>query len=110
MTYIISYLCDTGLLVRGVSTTGWRSLSYAYRLFADQFPGLDLQGISEPEAVTQVLRFYLRAMGPATEGDVKWWTGLNQADIRPALKGLAGELTEVYVSDGPEDAGAQDLQ
>ncbi|MYS21365.1 Winged helix DNA-binding domain-containing protein [Streptomyces sp. DvalAA-14] len=43
------------------------------------------------QARAAVVRAWLRAYGPATEADAKWWTGWTLAEVRKALKAVDAE-------------------
>ncbi|MEV4442100.1 crosslink repair DNA glycosylase YcaQ family protein, partial [Streptomyces sp. NPDC049577] len=82
----------------------WTSSLYPWAL-VPQLPELPVR-----EAKAELARRWLAAYGPATEADLKWWTGWTAADTRRALAdaGVADvELTEgpgyVLASDLPED-------
>jgi Winged helix DNA-binding domain len=46
-------------------------------------------------ALAELGRRYVRAFGPATEGDFAGWAGLPLRDVRAGLSRIAGELAEV---------------
>ncbi|WP_433546702.1 winged helix DNA-binding domain-containing protein [Streptomyces sp. CA-294286] len=50
------------------------------------------------EAKAELTRRWLLSYGPATEADLKWWTGWTLADVRKAL--TASAATEVRLEDG----------
>jgi hypothetical protein len=50
-------------------------------------------------AVTELTRRYVRAFGPATEGDFAGWSGLPLRDVRAGLGRIGAELREVRVGE-----------
>ncbi len=88
---ILNMMCDECLILRGRPASGWLDENIYFARFGDVFPDLNLQGVSEKEAISQLVHFYLRSYGPATENDISWWTGLGKIRIRAALRTL-GEL------------------
>ncbi len=44
-------------------------------------------------------RRYLTSHGPATVGDLRWWSGLTVADIRIALDGLGSDVASATIED-----------
>jgi hypothetical protein len=52
-------------------------------------------------ALCELARRYVGAFGPATEADFAGWAGLPLRDVRAGLEGIAGELKEVRVGEGP---------
>ena len=72
----------------------WRSDNYAYARWADWL-GAPLERV-EPEAGrVQLARRYLRALGPASGNDLRWWTGWTKRDTTAALAALGDELAPV---------------
>lgn len=67
----------------------------AFALTRQVYPGLDLNACEPGAAITSLIRRYLRAFGPASLDDLLWWSGLNRADILPALDGLRREVLAV---------------
>ena len=97
---ILYYLCDQGLLLRGNPAKGWKDRNYKYCLFSEYFPDIDLEKLSESEAITSLVEKYYTSFGPATENDVVWWTGLGKTEVRYALKNLQDQLLEVPILGG----------
>jgi hypothetical protein len=66
---------------------------------------LDWLGETRPSArdaaLAELARRYLRAFGPATEGDFAGWAGLGLRDIREALAAIGSELVEMRIGDQP---------
>jgi hypothetical protein len=94
---ILYFMCDQGLLIRGRPVKGWKDRRHQYGRFADYFPDVNLEDISEDEAIATLIRSYLASFGPATEKDVVWWTGLSKTRARWALKELEEQLIETPI-------------
>ncbi len=94
---VIHVMCDEGRLVRWRGRGGWGAAPQTYRLFTEALPHVDLSAWEEPEAIRELVRRYLRAYGPVSEEDIRWWTGLDAASVRAALASLADETVSVAV-------------
>ncbi|MEV5005443.1 winged helix DNA-binding domain-containing protein [Streptomyces sp. NPDC056159] len=81
-----------GKVVRGRPLGSWTSTQFRWAL-APEHPELDVAG-----AQCDLLRRWLAACGPATEADLKWWTGWRVTDVRRAL--AAAGAREVRVDEG----------
>ncbi|MFE7230175.1 winged helix DNA-binding domain-containing protein [Streptomyces sp. NPDC057596] len=81
-----------GKVVRGRPLGSWTSTQFRWAL-APEHPALDVAG-----AQRDLLRRWLAACGPATEADLKWWTGWRVTDVRRAL--AAAGAREVRVDEG----------
>ncbi|MFE9307030.1 winged helix DNA-binding domain-containing protein [Streptomyces sp. NPDC088353] len=81
-----------GKVVRGRPLGSWTSTQFRWAL-APEHPELDVAG-----AQRDLLRRWLAACGPATEADLKWWTGWRVTDVRRAL--AAAGACEVRVDEG----------
>ncbi|WP_251066482.1 winged helix DNA-binding domain-containing protein [Streptomyces sp. ISL-36] len=61
---------------------------------------------SDADAHAELVRRWLAAAGPATEADLKWWTGWKVTDVRKALAAIGAEAVELAEGIGhvlPED-------
>ncbi|GAA2100701.1 winged helix DNA-binding domain-containing protein [Actinomadura alba] len=96
----VALLGRTGRIVRSEVRGSWRSDNYAYALWAD-WVGAPLEPIEPAVARAELARRYLRAFGPATANDLKWWTGWTKRDTVAALASLADEIVTVSL-DGTE--------
>ncbi|MFF4864900.1 winged helix DNA-binding domain-containing protein [Streptomyces sp. NPDC001231] len=81
-----------GKVVRGRPLGSWTSTQFRWAL-APEHPELDVAG-----AQRDLLPRWLAACGPATEADLKWWTGWRVTDVRRAL--AAAGAREVRVDEG----------
>jgi hypothetical protein len=95
---IVNYMCDKGLLIRGLSRKSWKSNSHTYYLFHEYFPDIKLDAMGESKAIELLVFHYLKSFGPATENDIVWWAGLNKKQIRQALEALEGQTELIGIS------------
>jgi hypothetical protein len=70
----------------------WTSSQFRWKL-ADELPGVDPE-----EACRTLATQWLRAYGPATEADLRWWTGWSLGEVRSCLAGV--ETTAVELEHG----------
>ncbi|MFI0236551.1 winged helix DNA-binding domain-containing protein [Streptomyces sp. NPDC016845] len=68
-----------GRVVRGRPLGSWTSTQFRWAV-APPHPELPVAG-----AQAELVRRWLGVCGPATEGDLKWWTGWKVTDVRKAL-------------------------
>ncbi|MER5965158.1 winged helix DNA-binding domain-containing protein [Streptomyces sp. NPDC002057] len=76
---VLRVLGMEGRIVRGRPQGGWTSSQFRWAP-ADPHPEPD-----PAEARAELIGRWLRACGPATEADLKWWTGWKVTDVRGAL-------------------------
>ncbi|QES10693.1 winged helix DNA-binding domain-containing protein [Streptomyces venezuelae] len=76
---VLRVLGMEGRIVRGRPQGTWTSSRFRWAP-ADPHPALD-----PAEARAELIRRWLAACGPATETDLKWWTGWKVTDVRGAL-------------------------
>ncbi|MFJ8195943.1 winged helix DNA-binding domain-containing protein [Streptomyces sp. NPDC096152] len=105
-TRLLRVLGVEGKVVRGRPLGSWTSSQFRWAV-APEHPGLDTA-----EAQAELLRRWLTACGPATEADLKWWTGWRVTEVRRALRAVnAQEVTvdegTAYVVDGDVDPVAE---
>ncbi|WP_053852104.1 winged helix DNA-binding domain-containing protein, partial [Streptomyces sp. NRRL B-24085] len=82
-----------GKVVRGRPLGTWMSSQFRWAV-APPHPELDAA-----EAQAELLRRWLTVCGPATEADLKWWTGWKVTDVRRALSAISA--VRVTVDEGP---------
>ncbi|MEV5340498.1 winged helix DNA-binding domain-containing protein [Streptomyces sp. NPDC052676] len=104
-TRLLKVLGVEGKVVRGRPLGSWTSSQFRWAP-APPHPQLDVAA-----AQADLLRRWLAVCGPATEADLKWWTGWRVTEVRRALGAIgAREVTldegTGYVVAGDEDAPA----
>ena len=114
---VLPQLAMEGRLVRGRPRGSWTSGVYrwvpAAGWLGEPLPALDLDA-----AQAELLRHWLAAFGPATETDIRWWTGWTAREARAALAAVPHQQVDLdgatgFVLDGdlgptepPEPAAA----
>lgn len=101
-TRLLRVLGVEGKVVRGRPLGSWTSSQFRWAV-APEHPELDVA-----QAQAELLRRWLAACGPATEADLKWWTGWRVTEVRRALAAIGAEPVSLdegtgYVAEG--DAG-----
>ncbi|MFE0458381.1 winged helix DNA-binding domain-containing protein [Kitasatospora sp. NPDC058965] len=89
---LLRLLASDGHVRRCRPLGSWLSSSYPWA------PVAQLAEVPVREAKAEVARRWLASFGPATEADLKWWTGWTLGDTRKALADLAA--VEVRLPDG----------
>ncbi|HEX4212841.1 MAG TPA: winged helix DNA-binding domain-containing protein [Candidatus Dormibacteraeota bacterium] len=104
---VLFLLAAEGRAVRGRPLGSWTSTQYRWAPSTAWFP----DGLAEPapeSAREDLVRRWLRAFGPATLADLRWWTGWTLGELRPALGGVGA--VEVGLPDGTGLALPDDLE
>ncbi|MFG2118425.1 winged helix DNA-binding domain-containing protein [Streptomyces sp. NPDC048710] len=88
-----------GKVVRGRPLGSWTSGQFRWAP-APEHPELD-----PARAQADLLERWLRVCGPATEADLKWWTGWRVTEVRRALSAIGAQEVSLdegtgYVADG----------
>jgi hypothetical protein len=96
-TRVLFLLATEGTIVRARPRGTWVSGQYRWAP-TDAWLGAPLPTIATGEARAELLRRWLFAFGPATEKDIRWWTGWTQATFRAALHAI--ETEAVALEDG----------
>ncbi|RSN76967.1 hypothetical protein DMH26_40880 [Streptomyces sp. WAC 05379] len=104
-TRLLRVLGVEGKVVRGRPLGSWTSSQFRWAV-APEHPELDAAA-----AQAELLRRWLTVCGPATEADLKWWTGWKVTEVRRALTAIGAQAVSVdegtgYVVQG--DAGPVD--
>ncbi|GAA2061426.1 winged helix DNA-binding domain-containing protein [Catenulispora yoronensis] len=89
---VLRVLGFDGAVTRGRPVGSWLSSQHRWE------PGAGHTEMPVAEAQAQLARRWLRTFGPATEADLKWWTGWKVTDARRALKAIAA--VEVALHEG----------
>ncbi|MFE3281962.1 winged helix DNA-binding domain-containing protein, partial [Streptomyces sp. NPDC059233] len=84
-TRVIRLLAADGRIRRDRPRGSWTSSQYRW-VHTDPWPP-----VPAPEARAEIARRWLHAYGPATEADLKWWTGWTLTDVRKALAAVGPE-------------------
>ncbi|MFF9108263.1 winged helix DNA-binding domain-containing protein [Streptomyces sp. NPDC014776] len=96
-----------GKVVRGRPLGSWTSSQFRWAV-APEHPELDVAG-----AQTELLRRWLAVCGPATEADLKWWTGWRVTEVRRALAAIRAREVALdegagWVVEGDEEPPGED--
>jgi hypothetical protein len=95
---VLFLLAADGRILRGRPLGSWTSTLYRWAP-TEAWLGHKPPELSAEAARAQLLRAWLRAFGPGTFADMKWWTGWTAGQLRGALAELAPR--EVELEDGP---------
>ncbi|HKP10353.1 MAG TPA: winged helix DNA-binding domain-containing protein [Gaiella sp.] len=79
---VLLLLAAEGKIVRARPRGGWTASQYRWVPVERLGP---LEPIEPSEARARLLELWLEAFGPATEADLRWWTGWTARDARAAL-------------------------
>ncbi|MEU0170582.1 winged helix DNA-binding domain-containing protein [Streptomyces iakyrus] len=101
-TRLLRVLGVEGKVVRGRPLGSWTSSRFRWAVAPAHAE------LEPAEAQAELLRRWLAACGPATEADLKWWTGWRVTEVRRALSAIGAEPVALdegtgYVAGG--DAG-----
>jgi hypothetical protein len=85
--------------MRGRPRGGWLSTQWSWST-TESWLGKELTPWTIEEAQAELVRRWLKAFGPATVEDVRWWTGWTLADVRRALTAIAPVEVELDGASG----------
>ncbi|MFF4019768.1 winged helix DNA-binding domain-containing protein [Streptomyces sp. NPDC001843] len=94
---LLLLLAAEGRVVRGRPRGSWTSHQYRWAPLADWSPG-GLAELDTHEAEEELARRWLRAYGPATADDLRWWAGWTKTQVKRVLTAL--EPIEVDLGGG----------
>jgi hypothetical protein len=89
---VLTTLSAAGRIVRASNVGGWATSRPRWATTVSWL-GEEIARPSEAEGVTGLVEGWLRAFGPGTAADLKWWLGSTVAAVRRALAAL--EAVEV---------------
>ncbi len=104
---VLIHLAMVGRIVRGKPASGWTSTRYRWAPLS-QWTAEDLEGPGPEEAEADLARAWLRAFGPATADDLKWWAGWTRRQTQRALTAVRAAEVDLDGRVGwilPDDAG-----
>jgi hypothetical protein len=81
---VLFLLAAEGRIVRGRPLGSWTSTLYRWAPMEDWLPA-GLADLDPDEAAAQLVARWLRAFGPGTYADLKWWTGWTAGTLKRAL-------------------------
>jgi len=93
-TRVLFLLATDGRIVRGRPLGSWISGQYRWAR-TETWLGAPLGSIPHAEACGSLLRSYLLAFGPATETDIRWWTGWTAKLARATLAEIGATTVDV---------------
>jgi uncharacterized protein YcaQ len=87
-----------GLLCHANSSGPWyHNTQHAFARVDRWLPSSGEVPPEEREALTELVRRYLRSYGPATVSDFSYWSGLRVRDAQPAFEAIADSMEEVSI-------------
>jgi hypothetical protein len=104
---VLPLLAMEGLLVRGRPRGTWVSPQFRWVTTEDWLGG-PIERVETAQAQVELLRHWLAAFGPASETDIRWWTGWTARDARAALAAIPH--VEVDLDSGTGYVLADDLE
>ena len=104
---VLFLLAAQGHVVRGRPRGSWTSHQYRWSPLSLWYPD-GLAAWPAEDAEVELARLWLRAYGPATAGDLRWWTGWGKAQVSRVLTEL--KPAEVDLDGLPGIALADDLE
>jgi hypothetical protein len=109
---ILPLLAAVGAGARGRPPTTWVNGVYRWTPM-EAWLGAPIEQLDPHEAQAELVRRWLSAFGPATEGDLRWWTGWTAREVRAALARiphatveLDGRSTGIVLADDLEPTDA----
>lgn len=96
-TKVLFLLAADGRIVRGRPLGSWTSTLYRWAPLDGWLPGA-IAAMDTDLAAAQLARRWLRAFGPGTLADLKWWTGWTMGLVARALARL--DVVAVALADG----------
>lgn len=97
-------------LIRTAPAHGWNTAEYAW-MQTEDWLGQAFTGDSVRPAAALILQAWLERFGPASETDIRWWTGWTAAQTTAALVDIEAELVAFedgrpgWVAAGDDDVG-----
>lgn len=106
-TRVLFLLAAEGRIVRARPRGTWISSQYRWTSMESWLPGGLIEMPTEVARV-ELIRRWLRAFGPGTEADIRWWTGWTLGAVRRARAELGA--VEVELDEGTGVVLADDVE
>jgi hypothetical protein len=91
---VLPQLAMEGRVIRGRPRGGWMNGQYRW-VPTEAWLGGPVPDVDADTARAELLSRWLAAFGPATETDLRWWTGWTARDARAALAAVPHEVVDV---------------
>ncbi|MGH8999637.1 MAG: winged helix DNA-binding domain-containing protein, partial [Acidimicrobiia bacterium] len=107
---VLTTLSAEGRIVRGTNAGGWTTSRPRWASMR-AWLGEDIPVLAEAEALAGLVRAWLRAFGPGTAADLRWWLGTTVTAVRRALADLGAVEVDLDGQTGsvlPDDTGPTD--
>ena len=102
---LLTILSAAGLAVRGNNRGGWNVSRPMWTSMA-RWLGSPLDHMDTTAGIAQMTQAWLRAFGPGTANDLRWWLGVRTTDVKRALTDVAAVEVDLDGSVGyllPDD-------
>jgi hypothetical protein len=96
---VLPQLAMEGSLARGRPRGGWANGQYRW-VPAARWLGGEVEAVEPAAAQAELLERWLGAFGPASETDIRWWTGWTAREARSALAAVAPVQVDLDGVDG----------
>jgi hypothetical protein len=96
---VLPQLAMEGHVVRGRPRGTWTSGQYRW-VPTSTWLDADIGAIDQASAQAELARRWLAAFGPATETDLRWWTGWTAREARAALAAVPHAVVDLDGSSG----------
>jgi hypothetical protein len=89
-----------GLICHATASGPWyHGTEYTFARVDVWLPDMDLRSKSYEEALTWLVKGYLRSYGPATIGDFSYWSGIRAQEARVAFESISDSFVEAMIGD-----------
>jgi hypothetical protein len=96
---VLTVLAAEGRVVRARPRGGWSSTQFRWATL-EHWAGAPLEELSAAEAERALALLWLRAYGPASPDDLKWWAGWSAGQAKRAL--AQDEIVDCVLEDGTD--------
>lgn len=108
-TWLLMQLSAEGKIVRGRPRGSWISSQFRWAPIDAWLPE-GLAALPTPAAQASLVGEWLRAFGPGTYTDLKWWTGLTMGEVTRAVQALHVVEVDIEADAGTGVLLADDLE